>query len=195
MENFFLSYNLSWTLSKTLPYLLILVGGVFLSYFYYKKVKKLTFLRFIIWIIPFAIYFILNPIYEGDFSNSFRNLKLKNAFIQSEKNQLIVITIPGCPYCMASIQTIKNIKKRVPNLNVKYVICSSDSSSTDIYKKEINGAFPINIATNAQFYANLTMGRFPSFMLVSNSSAQIWSNDAFGSLAKDNVESYFKSLN
>ncbi len=92
---------------------------------------------------------------------------------------------------MASIQTIKEIKKREPNLNVKYILCSTDSSSLELYKQEIRGDFPINIASKSEVLAKVTQGKFPSFLLRSTSSTRIWSNDSFGALAKDEVESLF----
>ncbi len=182
---------LYWTLSKITPYFLTIVGGLFLSYLFSKISGRIRFLRFFVWVIPFGIYFTLNPIYEGDFSNNYREISLKKGLVSSKEDQLLVITIPGCPFCKASIQTMKQIKKRVPNLKVKYIVCSSDSLSTELYKTEIKGSFPISNTQNPNDWARICQGKFPSYVLITKKGAQIWSNDNFGSLAKDEVERYF----
>ncbi len=180
-----------WTLSKITPYFLTIVGGLFLTYLFSKISGRIRFIRFFIWAVPFGIYFILKPIYEGDFSNNYREISLKKGLISSKEDQLLVITIPGCPFCMASIQTMKHIKKRVPTLKVKYLVCSSDSLTIKSYSREINGSFPISTTQNPTEWAKICQGKFPSYVLVTKNGTRIWSNDNFGSLAKDEVERYF----
>ena len=180
-----------YTISKITPYILTIVGGLFLTYLFSKISGRIRFIRFFIWVIPFGIYFIFNPIYEGDFSNNYIEISLKKGLVSSKEDQLLVITIPGCPFCMASIQTMKQIKKRVPNLKVKYIVCSSDSLSTELYKTEIKGSFPISTTHKPKVWAKICQGKFPSYVLVTKNGTRIWSNDNFGSLAKDEVERYF----
>jgi hypothetical protein len=182
---------ISWTLINITPYFLTIVGGLFLSFLFSKIRGKIRFLRFFIWAIPFGIYFILNPIYEGDFSNNYREIHLKNDLITSKEKQLLVITIPGCPFCLASIQTMKQIKKRVPSLKVKYIVCSSDSLTILPYYREINGSFPISTSKKPKEWAKICQGKFPSYVLVTKNGTRIWSNDNFGTLAKDEVEESF----
>jgi hypothetical protein len=182
---------ISWTLIKITPYFLTIVGGLFLSFLFSKIRGRIRFFRFFVWVFPFVIYFILNPIYEGDFSNNYREITLKNGLVSSKEAQLIVITIPGCPFCKASIETMKQLKKRVPSLKVKYIVCSTDSSSTILYKREINGVFPVSTSIKSKEWAKICQGKFPSYVLISKESTRIWSNDNFGTLAKDEVEDSF----
>ena len=177
-----------WTIIKITPYIISLIGGVLLAYLLSKSKRKIRFIRFFIWIIPFCIYFALNPIYEGDFSNNYRELKSNKGFVQFKQNQLIIITIPDCPYCFASIKKIKQLKKRIPKLNVKYLVCSKNKHSINSYKKEINGNFPIDITTNTNEWVELSKGSFPSYLFISKKSMRIWSNDNFGTLALDELE-------
>ena len=190
MEKFQLTFYY-WTLSKITPYMLTIVGGLFLTYLFSKISGRIRFIRFFVWIIPFGIFFILNPIYEGDFSNNYRVVHLKNDLINSKEKQLLVITIPGCPFCLASIQTMKQIKKRVPTLKVKYIVCSSDSLTVKPYSREINRTFPISTTQNPKEWAEICQGKFPSYVLVTKKGTRIWSNDNFGSLAKDELEKSF----
>lgn len=192
MENFQFTFYF-WTLFKIAPYFLTIVGGLFLSFLFSRIRGKIRFLRFFIWVIPFGIYFILNPIYEGDFSNNYREITLKNGLVSSKEDHLLVITIPGCPFCMASIETMKQLKKRVPSLKVKYIVCSTDSSSTILYKRKIAGSFPISTTIKSKEWAEISKGKFPSYVLITQKGTRIWSNDNFGSLAKDEVEIFFRN--
>ncbi len=181
----------NWTLNKIIPYILTFIGGVFLSYIISKSKRKIRFTRFFIWVIPFGIYFVLYPIYEGDFSNNYREVSLEKGLVTSNENQFIVITIPNCPFCMASIQTIKEIKQRVPNMKIKYIVCSRDKSSVNLYKQQINGFFPISSTKNPMKWSKVCQGKFPCYVLITKSNIRIWSNDNFGTLAKDEIENYF----
>lgn len=182
-----------YTIPKITPYILTIVGGLFLTYLFSKISGRIRFIRFFIWVIPFGIYFSLNPIYEGDFSNHYREIRLNKELIELKEKQLLVITIPGCPFCLASIQTMKQIKKRVPSLKVKYIVLSTHSSSTIRYKREINGVFQISTTIKSKEWAKICQGKFPSYVLITKKGAQIWSNDNFGTLAKDEVENSFKN--
>lgn len=183
---------LSWTILKTLPYLASLLGGVFLFWLFSKFKSKLRILRFFIWIIPFGIYFALNPIYQGDFSNDFRTISNENLPQKTQVNQLLVITIPGCPYCHGSIENLKKLKKRNPSLNIRFIVCDSDTNSNKEYKQEIQNDFTVESTKFGEKWAQLTEGRFPSFIFTNKSNqTKLWSNDGFGVRAKDEIESNF----
>lgn len=177
-------------LTKLLPYILSVVGGIFLSLVFsitrFKKVK------YIVWVLPFAIYFIFQPIYEGDFSNDHREYPTNKLPLEIEKDQLIVVVIPGCPFCYNSIQTMKEFQARNSKLRVHYIVCSTDQTSILDYKKEINGAFSIENTKAPKKWAKILRGRFPSFVYVAVKNSKIWSNDGFGVRAKDAIESSLK---
>jgi hypothetical protein len=181
---------LYWTFLKLLPYILSVVGGIFLSLVFsrtrFKKVK------YIVWVLPFAIYFIFQPIYEGDFSNDYREYPTNKLPIEIEKDQLIVVVIPGCPFCYNSIQTMKEFQARNSKLRVHYIVCSTEQTSILDYKKEINGAFSIENTKAPKKWAKIVKGRFPSFVYVAAKNSKIWSNDGFGVRAKDAIESSLK---
>ncbi len=171
------------------------IGGIFLSYFLSKQTRIIKKVSYVIWIVPLAIYFAFHPIYEGDFSNKYRKIVVHNKLLNSNSNQLVVITIPGCPFCKQSIQTIKKIKKRCPKLKVTYIICSSDSSSIDWYKSDIKNSFSISLVKNTLYWSKIAQGKFPSFLLVTKNQSIIWSNENFGTLAKDAIEHKFEFIN
>ena len=181
-----------WTFSKLLPYILSLVGGIFFAYIFSKIQSKFGRLKYIIWLIPFLIYFSIHPIYEGDFSNNSTSKSSKSLPLKDKSSQLIVVVIPGCPFCFSSIQTMKEFHVRNSKLRIRYIVCSSEYNSSIEYKKEINGAFAIENTNEPKKWAKFVNGRFPSFVYVNKAKVQIWSNDGFGVIAKDAIESSLK---
>ena len=74
METYFLDSGLSWTMSKVLPYLIMILVGIVLWIIAKKILKSINkYLRWmlllVIFVLPFLIYFMISPIYEGDFTN------------------------------------------------------------------------------------------------------------------------------
>lgn len=183
----------SWTLSKTIPYILNIVLGVLLALTLYKSISlkkglKITF-SLLLLLLPFGISFALHPIYQGDFSKNGKVLNQKSYNENTIKNGLMVITIPNCPYCYEAIGRLKTLAKRNPNLKIEFVVCSSDSNSLTTYKEEIDGLFKIRLAKNRNELARVAGGSFPAFVQVKNSK-QIykWSNSQFGVRALDLIE-------
>lgn len=181
-----------WTFSKLLPYILSLVGGIFFAYIFSKIQSKFGRLKYIIWLIPFLIYFSIHPIYEGDFSNNSTSKSSKSLPLKDKSSQLIVVVIPGCPFCFSSIQTMKEFQSRNSKLRIRYIVCSSVNKDLVVYKKEINSAFTIENTNDPKKWAKFVNGRFPSFVYVNKAKVQIWSNDGFGVIAKDEIESSLK---
>lgn len=179
---------LSWTLSKIFPYLLCLVGGFLFSYFLHKSKYKLKVLSYLIWLVPFGIYFAFNPIYEGDFSNNYSIIYNKELPTSIASGELVVITIPGCPFCFESIATLKELKIRNPKLKITFLVCSSDKKTVLPYTTEINHAFNIQTTDKPKEWANIAQGKFPSFLFRKKEKIQVWSNDSFGCIAKDEVD-------
>lgn len=191
LENFFLDLGLGWTFAKIAYYVLFSLLGFFLFLVLSKIIKvfqkiKLVLIPLFV-IIGFFIGFAINPIYVGDFSNNHKIIQDKQP--EFEKNQLTLISIPGCPYCYGSIGKLKKIQQRQPKLNIKFVVCSSDTSQLDWYKTEVKDAFPVVLAKNIEQMAAIANHAFPCFVYV-NSKGEIkkWKNDDFGVRAVDEVE-------
>jgi hypothetical protein len=194
IELFLLKNNFSWVLSKLTPYLLFAIAGILLSVALYQRfnnstVKKVSCVLALF--VPFAIGFSLNPIYEGDFS--YTGTKLKNTPVKINKNvDLLVITIPNCPFCYQSIGMLNLMKKRNPKLKIRYEVCTSDSMLTMNYR-EIAKVFDINLASDMHQSAQFASGKFPSFFLCKNGKAiERFSNNQFGAGAKDKIENLKK---
>ncbi|MNJ82722.1 hypothetical protein D3C87_01260 [compost metagenome] len=194
LESTLLESGFSWTMSKMIPYLILGFGGVLLAYSFAKgfklkpKVAKIIIVVFLL-AFPFVIGFVLHPIYQGDFSSEGTELaKDKITVTIDPKYDLLVITIPGCPFCLESIAHLKLIKKHNPDLNILFSVCSPNKSDLDLYKGLIAGDFDIALAKNVDDYVALAEGHFPTFVQFKKGTPSYkWSNDQFGVGAIDKL--------
>lgn len=193
LENILLESGFSWTLAKALPYIALVVIGILMArwfkrriIFKVKYVKSIVF--WVVLVIPFVIGFILNPIYEGDFAE--QGVEVTDVQLSDFRNaDLVAITIPDCPYCYGSIEKLKLIKKRNPEIRIKFVVCSSDAGTLAPYKKEAGKDIKVVKAANRDQLAEIAAFGFPTFVLVkSNKPVYKWSNDQFGARALDKLE-------
>jgi hypothetical protein len=188
-----LNLGLSWTFSKILPYFILGLSGVLL-FMQFIKINFNKFLKLIIGsiilLLPFLIGFILNPIYEGDFSKQGASIKTNFSPKDFKNNGLMVVTIPDCPFCFGAIEKLKILKRRNPQLKIEFVVCSTNKQSIQNYIKEINGEFSIRLANNLENLAKTAGFKFPAFIKVQNKKPIYkWSNDEFGVRAIDDFES------
>jgi hypothetical protein len=187
-----LNFGLSWTFSKILPYFILFLCGVFI-FIQFIKINFNKFLKliigFIILILPFLIGFVLNPIYEGDFSKQGTSVKSNLSPTDFKNDGLMVVTIPDCPFCFGAIEKLKIIKRRNPKLKIDFVVCSTNKQYIKNYIKEINGAFSIRLANNPEDLAKTSGFKFPTFFKVEKKKPTYkWSNDQFGVRAIDDFE-------
>lgn len=195
MESFFLNLGFSYTWSKLLPYILMTIVGILIGIFLLRRSKSLlTKVLSVITIgIPFGIYFATNPIYQGDFSNESRIVAHTAQTSELNGNKLVVISLPGCIFCKESVERLKEVKKYDKNIEIEYVVTSSDKEVLDFYEDVIKGEFPLRLAENPEAMIDLAQGRFPSFVLVNEKKPmKIWVNNTFGVMALDEVASSFK---
>lgn len=192
--NFIFSLGASWTISKLFPYILCIFFGLIccIALFRFFKNRTASWVFGILTIAAiFGADFALNPIYSGDFSNQYKSIKTKNETIKSAR--LTVIAIPGCPFCHGSINTLKTLKERNPNLTIQFLVASSDSTTIEPYQKQIDQAFKLSNITDFKEIERLKIQSFPTFILTKKDQKQyLWTNDTFGTRARDMVEKSVK---
>lgn len=197
IEKFLIDLNFSWTISKSIPYLFLMIFGILLMFSLKKRLKIGNVLKQIILVLvavcPFMIGFTMNPIYEGDFSKQgTTNFEAPNKKDFSGVD-LVVITIPGCPYCHESTFYSNLMHKRNPKLKIKYIVCAKDTNQIQPYRDKLDKNIEVALAEDPNQAAKTAGGSFPAFLLIQNNKAiQKWSNDQFGVRAKDLVESVTK---
>lgn len=190
MESILFELGLSWTLSKLLPYILMVLIGGLIFYWAVKRSSK-TWVKVFAGVfipIPFVIYFAIVPIYIGDFSNDSKSIVLSDQNSTLQKGHLSVLTIPGCPYCAEALQTMKKLKDRNENLLIDYVVCYGDSSDINWYADQAEGAVNVILTDQNEEMSKLAEGRYPTFVWVQKDAILTWSNDAFGVRALDQIE-------
>ncbi len=197
MESYFLESGLSWTMSKAVPYVIMVFVGLLLILVVKRFLKSINkylkwVLLLIIFAVPFGIYFILHPIYQGDFSNNVVQVEKIDEFNELEGEKLVVITIPGCKYCYEAVDDLLIMKSRLKNISIEYIVCSTDSSTVNWYKEKTGTQIDVRIAQNPESLMRLADYAFPTYILVDNNKPlKKWSNDSFGVFAKDEVELHF----
>jgi hypothetical protein len=204
IEQWIINSNFSWTIAKIGPYLLLVIFGVliarwFSKIFIYKIISnRLKFLRpiviVVITVIPFIIGFALNPIYEGDFSKEGTEIQNSEFINDFRSVDLAVITIPGCPYCYHTISKLRQLKSRNPRMRIKFIVCTSNSEDLKDYTAECGKEIVVRKTKNIEILSKMAEGKFPTFVMVKNNKAAYsWSNDQFGCLALDRLESEFSN--
>lgn len=192
MKHFFLNLGLSWTLSKILPYIIWTVVGVVLWLFVSRRLegKWMKLLSLLILPVPFLIYFIFSPIYEGDFSNTSRERGLLISR-ELEQGELTLLAMPGCPYCYDAIDVLKVMKERTASSSIRFRVVTKDATAMDWYKEKVNGAFPVEMVTSDSV-AQLARGYFPTYVYTTSKGHRVWSSDQFGVGALDWLEEQLK---
>jgi len=194
MENFLLNLGLSFTLSKLFSYLLFVVIGILLAFFFLKKSKnrriskvpKLI-ISLVLFVAPFLIYFAIHPIYVGDFSNNSYLIESKVDF--PKKKQLTIFALANCPYCIQSIEISKLLKDKNPEIRIEYWVMSSNPVHQLKYKKLLGNAAQVKLkARFSDDLAVIAKGSYPTFVLSDNNKGiKAWNNDSFGVMAMDEV--------
>ena len=192
MESLINSLGLSFTLSKFLPYLLTILIGVICAKLLSKRISASKIIRIIIIILitvfPFSLYFAINPIYEGDFSNDGDEI-IKDLELPKNKD-LLIIALADCPYCIQSQETIKLIHKKNPKIKAEYIIMNGTKQDSIRYAEMLKGFATCRTQKNNVVLMQTIHGSFPSYIFVQKGKfKKVWNNDNFGVLAWDELVS------
>ena len=196
------SLGLTWTLSKLLPYILFLIIGISFSVIFYKKFKLLKPLKIIvslaILVLPFLLYFVFSPIYQGDFSNVGYTVSSENRF--PEKKQFTVYVLPNCKYCVSSTAVLTSMVRKNKRINLVIRVMGHTVKDSLKYVKLMDNLVPVTMNSShnslervqLKEVISITQGEFPTFVLSKSGKAiKAWHNDRFGVRAMDEVDHYF----
>ncbi|MDX1653328.1 MAG: hypothetical protein R3277_12595 [Brumimicrobium sp.] len=189
-----LEIGLTFTYAKILPYLIELallswllfgIHKVFLQK-YTRMVKRIFII--LILIAGAGIAFVSNPIYEGDFTHSYRTVTLSEEKAEMYNEGLTMFALPGCPYCMDQIGTFNRIYKHFPSLQLNVIITSRDSSALNTYRKELPGEVEVSFSGDLGAMDAVIGGRYPSFIYKDSPETREvfhWHSNDFGVAAID----------
>jgi glutaredoxin len=154
-----------------------------------QKLKKWIFMS-ILAVLPFAIYFSIYPIYNGDFVNHHFTPKQVCAF--PKKTTLTVVVLPGCPYCHESINFMNQLIEREPKLNIAYLVVAETDTPLIPFRQKLSKRISVLKSTYPKDWIMMSRGGFPCMILSENRKiVYAWENDQFGVRAVDDVLSRF----
>ncbi len=192
METLLNNLGLSLTLSKFIPYLLTILIGIVCAkllsnHISASKIISNIFIT-LITILPFGIYFAINPIFQGDFSNE--GVLIKKKLDLPKNKDLLIIALADCPYCIQSQKTIKIIHQKNTKIKAEYLIVNGTKQDSIRYARMLNGFASCRTMKNSIPLLQSIQGSFPSFILVRKGKLnKVWSNNTFGVRAWDEVVS------
>ena len=202
LEIFLSTLGFSWTISKLLPYILFLIIGFSFSVIFYKKLKLLKPLKIIIslaiFVLPFLLYFVYSPIYQGDFSNSGYTVSSENRF--PDKKQLTVYVLSNGPYCIQATTLLKNMMFHNKRIHLEINVIGNHIDDKIKYQRLINQMGDVSLYKKGDSLVRepikamlkLTKGEFPTYVISENGQAvKAWHNDRFGVRAMDEIDEFF----
>ena len=198
LEELLLNVGLSWQLSMLLPFVIMLVFGVFIGLLILKSIKEKVLrlgLAFVIGIVFSGAYFAFYPIYISDLDNEFR---VENHAANNEKNEgfLEVLVLPDCPHCIYSIALVKKLALRNTDAQIVYKIVSDDGYGGSIEEKLKMEGLKYIYSPYGSDIKTLAKGSFPSFVFHKKGAkeVQVWNNNTFGSKALDYIEANLTNI-
>ncbi len=194
LESFLLQIGFSWTAAKFTPYVLTLVLGylVFrlISKFQIKTWLKLS-LMALGFCLPFLTYFAFYPIYEADLkAKTFK--PLQTGMELPKVKTLVIVILPGCPYCIETIELSKKMVELNPKIKIQYLLASEDQEGFQYFSKRLPSTIGVKMAQNSMLCMLMAQGEFPSYFLVAKGKVKTaWHNTQFGVRALDQINSFF----
>ncbi len=194
LESFLLQIGFSWTAAKFTPYVLTLVLGylVFrlISKFQIKTWLKLS-LMALGFCLPFLTYFAFYPIYEADLkAKTFK--PLQTGMELPKVKTLVIVILPGCPYCIETIELSKKMVELNPKIKIQYLLASEDQEGFQYFSKRLPSIIGVKMAQNSMLCMLMAQGEFPSYFLAAKGKVKTaWHNSQFGVRALDQINSFF----
>ncbi|SFT88858.1 plasmid transfer operon protein [Lishizhenia tianjinensis] len=182
----------SWTMSKWWIYILLWILPIYYIVDMRRRQQRKE--RFVLPVLSFvlsttmaAFHFVEYPIYDGDIAGAGVVMQ-EESTIDGFEEGLLMISIPGCPYCFEATTTLKKLKERTPDLAIRQVVLSDRISDMELYKEVAEGKYEVDTTSAYSFYRTITSS-YPTFVLVKDGKMQKqWRNSAFGVVAKDEIE-------
>ncbi|MCC6700613.1 MAG: hypothetical protein IT221_03770 [Fluviicola sp.] len=191
IEQFFVDHQFSYTSSKVIPFVLMLGIGLIIGLLVKNWMKK-SWLKISVLLscllLPLMVYLGFYPIYENDFSAHPKQVIWPKELNYLPDSSIVVVTIPNCPYCEASVAMSNRMLERNPNLEITYIVLAYRVEDMVKYKKQANARIAFRIANDHQLYLKFTKGSFPFYLKRQKSKGLIWSNNEMGPVAMDELE-------
>lgn len=193
-EYFLATIGCSWTAAKFIPYFLTICIGL-LMFRFISKMQIRNWLRLLLmalgFCLPFISYFVFYPIYRADLQvETYKPLVVATGL--PKQTTLFVVILPGCPYCIETIELSKKLLQQNPKLNMRYILSSDDQEGYRYFRKRLPLQIGVEIPKDQTIWMLSASGEFPSFLLVRNKRVlKAWHNNDLGVRALDQINAYF----
>lgn len=191
LANYFLERGWSWTTSAILPYIVLFLAGFFICVLLLRFVKKKLWrwiVALLLLLVPSGVYFGLYPIYEYDFVDASKEMAWPKELTRVDEKGLVIVVIPGCPYCAEAMETANKLIKRNPKLSIDVIVLAKKAGDLKAYRKQVNGRIAVVLATNEQTYVRISHGRFPFYLQKNGDMGALWTHEQVGPMVLDRME-------
>ncbi|MEN9742450.1 MAG: hypothetical protein RLZZ65_255 [Bacteroidota bacterium] len=194
LESFLIDLGFSWTWAKLSPYL----GTLLIGYWVFNRLERLViknWLKYTVmgigFCLPFLTYFAFYPIYAADLVSESFETKTTVDHLPKQKTLAIVI-LPGCPYCIETIELSKKMLRNNAKIKIQYLLASEDQEGYLFFRKKLPKAIEVKIPKNPLLCMVMAQGEFPSYFLIAQQKVvKAWHNTHFGTKALDEINSFF----
>jgi hypothetical protein len=191
LANYFLERGWSWTTSNILPYIVLFLAGFFIYLLLLRFVKKKLWrwiAVFLLLLVPSGVYFGLYPIYEFDFVDASKEIVWPKDLTHVDEKGLVIVVIPGCPFCAEAMETANQLLERNPKLSIDVVVLAKSVEDLKAYRSKVDGRIAVIAATNEQTYVRMSHGRFPFYLQRNGSRGYLWTHEQVGPMVLDRME-------
>lgn len=189
-----LESGFSWMLSEWAYYVMLVLFGIVSAVILLRSLTRLKswakgLIALLMVALPFLMGFARHPIYEDmlwDLSTDMTSVQTAPDYNDVD---LVVIAIADCPFCKRAVSELRVLHERKPDLRLRMVVCTADSSWLEPYVLEAGGSFEVVMASDMDVLATHAGGHFPAYVLVRDDKPVCrWTNNEWGPRAKDIVE-------
>ncbi len=190
IEKIIIDFGFSWQFSKLFPYLMGF-PLLFISWYFLKRYLKPRFFKvgvMLFFISLPILHFAFYPIYQGDLNNESTEHDLNQSFDFMTDNDLVVIVIPGCPFCLQSLETVKALKKRNKRLRITCIVADSNPTSLESFNHWTKLNCSVQMSNNLGEAMQVSNGKFPTFVIRTGKKLKSWNYSKLGANALDQIE-------
>lgn len=187
--------KLSFTLSMILPYVIqfFFIASITFQLYTQLLAEKNMPIRRMFGLLALlggcGIAFAFNPIYDGDFNHTYREVSLKGSNETVFQKGLTMVAMPGCPHCYARLGEMRKLKEIYPHIEMHVRVINEDTVSVADYQNVAGNDIDVDFFPNS-LIQTLQIQGFPTiyYKKISDTPTMFnWDNNGFGSAAWDYV--------
>lgn len=203
LQNSLINLGFSWVWVYLIPWLSILAFSLLSARMLFQSLTR----HFRIWIpillffvLP-SLFFLLNPVYEGDFNKSGKSVEIfENQILadvlshNSDFSGVVCVASPSCPYCIEAVKTKINPVFKRGKINAAVYLANGNLNTINQFRMNSNAPeIPIVVNSKPELGIDIDETLIPVFLFIENKKiVHVWRNEQLGFPALDWIESGIK---